>query len=103
MREGIYVREMVEEIYGLKENSVPVHAIVDNKGAVDAIHSTSEVTDKKLRRDIRAVEQMINLQQIKSVRWCPGRQQLADCMTKNGAPAWNLLEKFQTGKQKLEE
>ena len=49
LKEAIYVSEMIEDNYNLKDKSVPVKAIVDNKGAVDAIHSTTAESDKKLR------------------------------------------------------
>ena len=58
--EGGYVREVVEELLGMKEKSLPVYGIVDNRGVVDAIHSTTNISDKKLRRDVAAIKQMIN-------------------------------------------
>jgi len=30
---AIYLREIVEEIFKLKDKSVPIHAIVENKGS----------------------------------------------------------------------
>ena len=98
--EGVQIRQMIEEIYGLKDKTVPVKAIVDNKGTVDAIHSTSSVKDRKLRRDVGAIKQMLSEGDVSGVTWCPGKDQLADCMTKKGASAWDLMEVFQTGKRK---
>ena len=98
--EGVQIRQMIEEIYGLKDKTVPVKGIVDNKGTVDAIHSTSSVKDRKLRRDVGAIKQMLSEGEVSGVSWCPGKDQLADCMTKRGASAWDLLEVFQTGKRK---
>ena len=40
--------------------------VVENKGTMDAIHSTSVVKDRKLCRDIVAIKQMMKLNQIKS-------------------------------------
>ena len=74
LHEAIYVRQVNEELFGLKDKSVPVHRIMDNKGTVDAVHSTVSVSDKKLRRDV-AIAQFSGAQ-------------LADCVTKKGAPAW---------------
>jgi hypothetical protein len=98
--EGIQIRQMIEEIYGLKDRTVPVKGIVDNKGTVDAVHSTSSVKDRKLRRDVGAIKQMMSEGEIAGVTWCQGKDQLADCMTKRGAPSWDLMEVFQTGKRK---
>ena len=99
---SVHIREIIEEVYGMKERSVPVEAIIDNRGTVDAIHSTTAVADKKLRRDISVVKQMLNTKEITGVTWCKGKDQIADCMTKRGAPAWGLLQLFQSGNRKLD-
>ena len=93
------ILQVIEELMGLKEKSVPVHGIVDNKGTVDAVHSTTSVSDKKLRRDVAGIKQLLNEGEVGRVSWCSGKEQLADCMTKRGAPAWDLMKVFQTGKR----
>ena len=100
LNEAIYIRQMIEEVYGFKDKTVSVRGIVDNKGTVDAIHSTSSVSDRKLRRDVGSIKQMMCEDDVTAVTWCPGREQLSDCMTKIGAPAWNLMEVFQSGNRK---
>lgn len=47
LKEATYVREMIEDIFDLKDKTLPFEAIVDNKGTVDAVHSTTAVSDKK--------------------------------------------------------
>ena len=99
MKEATYIREVIEETHNLKEKTVPVHAIVDNRSTVDAVHSTTQVTDKKLRRDMGNLKQQLRTGELSSVTWCPGKDQLADCLTKRGAPAWELLRVLQTGRR----
>ena len=99
MKEATYIREVIEETHNLKEKTVPVHAIVDNRSTVDAVHSTTQVTDKKLRRDVGNLKQQLRTGELSSVTWCPGKDQLADCLTKRGAPAWELLRVLQTGRR----
>ena len=88
------MREVIEEVFNLRDKSVPVKAIVDNKSTVDAVHSTAPVEDKKLRQDVARIKQMLNTKEIQSVSWCPGKEQLADCMTKRTASSFNLLRVF---------
>ena len=90
---------MIEEIFGLKEKTIPVNALVDNKSTVDAIHSTTAVDSRKLRRDVGKIKQLLNEKEVRSVQWCPGHSQLADCMTKRTASALQLLKVLQTGKR----
>lgn len=97
LKEAVHIRELIEEVYSLKEKSVPVEAIIDNKGTVDAIHSTTAVSDKRLS----SIKQMMNTKEITRATWCRGKEQIADCLTKRGAPAWNLLQVFQSGNRKL--
>ena len=99
LKQAVYVREVIEEIYKLDEKSIPVRAIVDNKSTVDAVHSTAPVEDKKLRRDVSIIKQMLNRNEVASVSWCPGKEQLADPMTKRTAPAFRLMSVFQSGRR----
>ena len=99
LKEAIYLREVIEEVFNLRDKSVPVKAIVDNKSTVDAIHSTAPVEDKKLRRDVARIKQMLNTKEIQSVSWCPGKEQLADCMTKRTASSFNLMKVFKSGRR----
>ena len=67
LSKGVYFREIIEEIMGLQERTIPIRAIIDNKSTLDAIHSTSAVSDKRLRRDIGIIKQMLNEGQINSI------------------------------------
>ena len=72
LEEAIYLREIVEEIFKLKDKTVPVYAIVDNRGLVDAVHSTAPVTDRRLRRDIGAIKQMLNQKEVHGIGGAQG-------------------------------
>ena len=99
IKEGAYVKEMIEEAFNLKANSIRMEAIVDNKSTFDAVHSTSAVANKKLRRDIGRIKQDLNQGELQKLIWRPGKEQLADAMTKKTAPAHDLLRVFQTGQR----
>ena len=43
LHEAVYVRQVIEEIFGMKDKSMEVHCVVDNRGTVDAVHSTTSV------------------------------------------------------------
>ena len=100
LSEGIYIREIIEEIMGLQERTIPIKAIIDNKSTVESVHSTSAVSDKRLRRDIGIIKQMMNEGEVKSLTWCAGKDQLADAMTKRTASPYNILSVFQLGRRK---
>ena len=76
--------------------SVPIHVYVDNKGLVEALHSTKLVQDRRLRIDIGALKQTLE-REVTAVHWCPGENQLADSLTKRGANGMPLLRIFHQG------
>lgn len=91
---SIHLNSMIKE---LTDSSLNIHAIIDNRSVVDAVRSTTTVDDKRLRRDISAIKQMLELGEVKTVTWMPGDQQLADVLTKRGANGNKLLHTLHTG------
>ena len=63
-----------------------------HKGAVQSINSTNSMIDKRLRIDTAAIRQMLERGEISTVSHCPGKDQLADCLTKRGADGSQLLK-----------
>ena len=61
---AIHLNGILEEVTGI---AVDIHAFIDNRSAVDAIRSTTSVDDKRLRRDISAVKQMLERGEVRTV------------------------------------
>lgn len=95
---GYYYRTMVEEILGVRYKTIPIIAYTDIKSVIEAVFSTKLVDDKRLRIDIAAIREFITANDINQIKWCPGDIQLADCMTKQGASGYQLLNILQSGK-----
>ena len=87
-KEAVYLREVVEEIFDMKDKTIPVEALVDNKGTRDAIHSTAPFSDRRVRRDVGIIKQILNMTEVTTVSWCSGKEQLADGMTKRTASCY---------------
>ena len=101
LKEEVYMRELIEEVCGLKEKSIPLRGIVDNRGTKDAIYATTVVGNKRYKRDFAAIKQMMSRKEVSGIDWVPGARQLADCMSKREAPSWELLQVFQTGRRTI--
>ena len=95
---GFYYREMLENIFGLEPRTIKIEAYVDNKSVIEAIFSTRLVDDKRLRVDIAAIKELIQLHDVNRIQWVPGHLQLANPMTKQGASGFNLLKVLQSGR-----
>ncbi|MCP3667912.1 MAG: hypothetical protein GY696_36395, partial [Gammaproteobacteria bacterium] len=42
-----------------EEGDIPVRSIIDNKDTYDSVHSTTDVQERKLRREIGVIKEMI--------------------------------------------
>ena len=58
---------------------------VDNKSLVDAIYSSKNVEDRRLRVDIAVIKDMVERDELQKVVWVSTKLQLADPLTKRGA------------------
>ena len=101
LQEGLeanyYYREMLESILEVKPRTIMIEAYVDNKSIIEAILSTRLVDDKRLRVDVAAIKESLQLHDVNKIQWIPGHLQLANPMTKQGASGFNLLKVLQSG------
>ncbi|CAC5417518.1 unnamed protein product [Mytilus coruscus] len=94
LESSFYHCRIIEDILGLKHQTIPIEAYIDNKSVVEA----KLVDDKRLRIDIAAIAESLASKEVNNIKWCPGDKQLANCMTKFGASSYELLQVIQTGK-----
>ena len=87
---AVYLVQIIREIGGDK-SQLKVKCYVDNKSLVDALYSSKSVDDKRLRIDIAVLKDMMERKEIESVSWIATSFQLANCLTKGGAPARQLI------------
>ena len=66
--------------------------VTDNRSLFDALKSTKQVTEKRLRLEISSIKELIQSKKIKEMFWSDTKGQLADCLTKKGASALVLLK-----------
>ena len=81
-----------------KDHNLYIRALVDNKSAVDAVSAAvSLTTEKRLRKEIGAVKQMLKDNKLKQLKWVPTQHMLADALTKKGVNSLRLMKVMQTG------
>ena len=62
-----------------------------------ALYSTKLVDDKRLRLDIAAIKESVDRNEIATVKWIHGDEQLANCLTKRGASSHKLMQILMNG------
>lgn len=81
---------------GDTEHMPPIICVTDSHSLADALRSTKSVSEKRLRLEISSIKELIQAQKVERVLW------LADCLTKKGASAHQLLKALSDGQWKLE-
>ena len=84
---GVYIKEVVKELINVP---MPIICLTDNKSLVDVIDSKKNVDDKRLRIDIAVLKDMLERKEISTIQWVSTTMQLANSLTKLGAPAGQL-------------
>ena len=97
LEDAFFIKTILDEVC---KCTIGVHCWVDHKGAVQSINSTNSMIDKRLRIDTAMIRQMIDQTKISFIANCPGKDQLADCLTKRGADGSSLLQITNSGQIK---
>ena len=99
MIEAVESCELVQTQLGeiMQSKKLDVIVMTDCKSLHDAIHTSKNVDDKGLRIPIACLRQRVNEGEM-TVRWISTKKQLADCMTKAGAPTAPLRDVLSSGK-----
>lgn len=88
---AVFLSHMFAEVACVKQQILKVKCCVDNKSLVEALYSTKSVEDHRLRIDIAVLKDMLRRGELTQVSWVSTVHQLANCMTKRGAPAGQLI------------
>lgn len=92
---AFYISQLVTSI--LKPNEkIPVTAITDSDSLLETSATTKLVLDRRLRVEISAIREMCERDEIRLI-WVDKKNQLADVLTKKGAPSHNIMNTIQCG------
>ena len=86
---ALYLKEIWRELSG-KEVTVP--GKTDSRTLERAIASAMGVSNRRLRKDIVAVKEMVERGEIERIEWIGSKQQVADGLTKGGGREALLVE-----------
>ena len=92
---GHLVASMSKELFALGQ--LPeIELYTDSFSLKEHLESKRVICDPRLRVDIARLKEMSDLREV-SMRWVPGKWQLADCLTKRGASSELLRKVLATG------
>ena len=86
-------RSMTEEILGKK---IPIDCYVHSKTLFDVIAKHANTKEKRLQIDVFAIRESHKKQEIRKLAWIPGKDNVADGMTKgivsDNHPLYKLIK-----------
>ena len=83
---AFYLKCVLLDVLRIPVQKVRMECFIDNKSLYDNIHSSTNVKEeKRLVLDISLIKEMMERKEINSVTLVDTKQQLADCLTKQGA------------------
>ena len=89
----IFYRKLLLELLQLEDKTGNIKIIckTDNSCLYDAVHSTTQILDKRLRIEMAILREMIDRKEIERISWIPTDTQIADALTKKGVPSFKIL------------
>ena len=99
--EMVYNKAILKQVYGDVIDNIPVVMFTDSRNLYEAVHSTALVDDAWLIPDIAVIKDALGNGTITCLRRVSSDNMLANCLTKAGASAEQLLAVVQTGKYVL--
>ena len=87
----IYLARLIEDITRMPSNSVETYVFCDNKNLVNAVHSSTNLEDKRLIIDVSVLRDFLLKKELTKFAWVATELQLANTFTKQGASDKLLL------------
>ena len=81
----------------LSKRNMPVDCVTDNRSLFDNVYSTKPVSEQGLRLDIAAIREKKDKNKI-SLTWTHSKANLANVLTKKGAPVNLLIDSLNKGR-----
>ena len=91
-----FVHQLAQEATLVPQTST-ILTFTDNKSLYESANTTSLIADRRLRVELSAIREMQERGEI-TIQWINKEKQLADCLTKKGAPCNNIMSVLQTAK-----
>ena len=87
----LLLKSILDEIMHTPSTEIKISILSDNRSLVDAVHTTTQMENKRLQIDISILREMLELGDLHQFRWIETKYQVANALTKAGAPSDYLM------------
>ena len=99
LEEAVVLKDQIVRMTGVPENLVLIEAFVDNMDAVASFNSTKQCQKGgRIQIDAAKIREMLENREIHSIQAVSTMAQIADSMTKVGAPTAHLINTLSEGR-----
>ena len=92
-----YVKNLILELLGDEVRQIPVHIFTDSENFYQSVTGTNWVENPRVRSEVTKVRESMDRKETDEFHLVPGKQMIADCLTKKGAPADRLMKMLRKG------
>lgn len=96
MENAIYISSLLKEILSSSTGDIPINCFTDNYSLFQTAHSTTSISDKRLRIELAILREALNREDV-TLSWVKSQEQLADCLTKKGCDDQRLIARITHG------
>ena len=93
---ALFINQLAQEAT-LMPTPKEILGFSDNRSLFEAANTTSQVSDRRLRVEVSMIRQMQERHEL-TIRWISSQNQLADSLTKKGAPFLQLIHVLKEGR-----
>ena len=90
--EVIYIKEILKELVGNDAANIPIEIFTDSRNLHKSVLSTTLADNARLRTDLAKLKQSLKDGETTNFILVKGDAMIADCLTKRGASAEDLLK-----------
>ena len=95
--EMVYVKSLLGEILGSDFPEIPLSLHTDCANLHDSVMRSTLADSPRLRTDVIQLQESLASGELKKFEKVAGKNMIADCLTKIGAPAFSLMNILRTG------
>jgi len=90
---SVYLATVIKNIFRFSKN-IDTYIFCDNKNLVSAVHSSTNLEDKRLVIDVSVLRDMLEQKELTDFKWVSTDIQLANALTKQGTSDKLLMKVF---------
>ena len=93
----VYVKSLLGEILGSDFPELPLLLHTDSANLHDSVTRSTLAENPRLRTEIIQLQESLSSGELRKFEKIPGKDMIANCLTKAGAPAFSLMRIMRTG------